>query len=113
MHKQIIGKMIEKLECEAALRAALKRTSYWRDSVAKRFPADPRSLAAAEMLRQMAKSVSLSDDLWARLEPYYDRASDKWADAVSETGRRVGIKPRITDFASYASTLADLLEVAQ
>ena len=103
--------MTEKYECEGAIFARLKRTAFWRESVAKRFPADGRNQVAADMLRKMTNNVTLSDQQWARLAVHFDR-SERWSEAAMEASRRVGIKPGVNDFELFVNVLTDLLEGA-
>lgn len=49
-------------EIEAAIYASLRRTARSRQSVAKRFPSDPRKLAAAHRLEDLSTQIWLSDE---------------------------------------------------
>ncbi|UPT89256.1 hypothetical protein HAP41_0000009930 [Bradyrhizobium barranii subsp. apii] len=91
-------------EIEAAIFASLKRTARWRRAVAQRFPNDPRNLAAAERLGDLAGQVSLSGEHCAALAPHFDDR-ERWNDVLSDTSRAVGIRPGLDSFDAYAQRL--------
>lgn len=66
-------------EIEVAICASLRRTARWRQSVAKRFPSEPRNLAAVERLGELTRNVALTAEQWAALvihaTGYKDRLS--------------------------------------
>jgi hypothetical protein len=100
--------MTNKIEIEAALFASLTKTARFRDSVAQRFPSDPRNATAVFLLRRMTQQVSLSDEQCAAIAPHFDR-SERWSTVLTEAGRGVGFRPGLNDFQSYASNLIEAL----
>lgn len=96
------------MEMEAALYASLTKNARFRESVAQRFPSDPRNAMAAFLLRRMAQEVCLSDEQCAAIAPHFDY-SERWSRLLSEAGRIVGFRPGLNDFQSYASHLIGAL----
>lgn len=73
-------------EIEAAIYASLRRTARWRQSVAKRFPSDPRNPAAAERLNELSRSVAITADHMAALASHLSDV-ERWNEALSDTSR--------------------------
>ncbi|WP_445216192.1 hypothetical protein ACKWRH_28285 [Bradyrhizobium sp. Pa8] len=96
-------------EIEAAIYASLKRTARWRRTIAQRFPNDPRNMAAADRLGDLARQVFLTGEQCAALAPHFDD-SERWNDVLSDTSRAVGIRPGLDSFDAYAQRLIGALQ---
>lgn len=96
-------------EIEAAIYASLRRTARWRQSVAKRFPSDPRNLAAVERLGELCRSVALTADQMTALAPHLNDV-ERWNEALSDTSRAVGMRPGFDSFDAYAQELIGALQ---
>ncbi|MGX1164488.1 hypothetical protein AB7M16_000754 [Bradyrhizobium sp. USDA 372] len=96
-------------EVEAAIYASLRRTARWRQSVAKRFPTDPRNIAAAERLGELSRNVALTPDQITALAPHLDDV-ERWNEALSDTSRCVGMRPGFDSFDAYAGQLIEALQ---
>lgn len=95
-------------EIEAAIYASLRRTARWRQSVAKRFPSDPRNHTAVERLGELSKQIAVSAEQCGALFPHFD-ASERWNEVLSDTSRAVGMPPGFQDFTAYAEQLIGAL----
>lgn len=96
-------------EVEAAIYASLRRTARWRQSVAKRFPSDPRNPAAAERLGELSHNVALTADHMAALAAHLGDV-ERWNEALSDTSRCVGMRPGFDSFDAYAGQLIGALQ---
>lgn len=96
-------------EIEAAIYASLRRTARWRQSVAKRFPSDPRNLVAADRLGELSRNVVLSAEQMGALAPHLDNV-ERWNEALSDTSRAVGMRAGFDSFDAYAQELIGALQ---
>lgn len=96
-------------EIEAAIYASLRRTARWRQSVAKRFPSDPRNHAAVERLGELSRNVALSVEQSTAIALRMDDV-ERWNEALSDTSRCVGMRPGFDSFDDYAQELIGALQ---
>ena len=78
-----------KPNCIEDISASVKRSAIWRRGLQAKYP-DPRNVRAADALDRLATEIhEMTDSEFSQLSPYYNWASGKWSEAVSETSRRV------------------------
>jgi hypothetical protein len=94
--------------CIDSLSSSLARSASWRRGLQAKYP-DPRNGRAAERLDQLASEASnLSDEAWSELSPFYDWASWKWSDAVSQASRQVEFR-NVNTLPAFTKTLVGIL----
>jgi hypothetical protein len=83
-----------KQNCIDDLSVSLTRSSNWRRGLQSKFN-DPRNGRAPKTLDKLAgETNALTDEAWSELKPFYNWASGKWSEAVSQTSRQVGVSQR-------------------
>ena len=69
---------------------------------------DPRCGRAAETLERLAGETNdLSDEAWSELMPFYNWASFKWSDFVSQASRQVEFRG-VNTLPAFVSTLVGI-----
>jgi hypothetical protein len=81
-----------KTNCIEDMCASVKRSAIWRRGLHAKYN-DPRNSKAADTLDRLANEIhDMTDEEFSQLSSYYNWASGKWSEAVSETSRRVGFR---------------------
>ena len=94
--------------CIENLSGSLARTASWRRSLQAKYN-DPRCGRAAETLERLAGETNdLSDEAWSELMPFYNWASFKWSDSVSQASRQVEFRG-VNTLPAFVSTLVGIL----
>jgi hypothetical protein len=87
---------------------SLRRTASWRRSLQTKYN-DPRNERAAEKLDQLASEAKdLTDEAWSELMPFYNWASFKWSDSLSQASRQVQFRG-VNTLPAFVSTLVGIL----
>src|SRR3979490_3218259 len=90
------------------LSASITRSANWRRALQTKFN-DPRNKRAAVRLDQLAGETNdLSDEAWSELKPFYNWASGKWSDAVSQVSRQVEFRA-VNSLPAFVSALVGIL----
>jgi len=94
--------------CIENLSGSLARTASWRRSLQAKYN-DHRNGRAAETLDRLASEASnLTDEAWSELMPFYNWASFKWSDAVSQASRQVEFR-NVNTLPAFTKTLVGIL----
>jgi hypothetical protein len=102
----------QKIECAETISFGLNRAAGWRHKKAKQYSNDPRNHRAAELLLKLAgESSNLTEEEWARLQPYYDFSSQHWREAISRAARSIGFHHPENNFAGFIDSLVSVLSL--
>src|SRR5229473_4527282 len=102
----------QKIGCAETISFGLNRTNGWRYKKAKQYSNDPRNHRVAELLLKLAgASSNLTEEEWARLQPYYDFSSQLWREAISQAARSVGFHHPEKHFAGFIDSLVSVLSL--
>jgi hypothetical protein len=80
-------------------------SSAWRRIKAKTFPDDPRNARAAQGLLELESQIEILDDVWEKLEPFYNESDSHFLAAVTDTNRDIGFKKNPRDFSAWLENL--------
>src|ERR1700704_5707642 len=76
-----------KQNCIDDLSASLTRSANWRRALQSKFD-DPGNGRAADRLAKLAGETNdMTAEAWSELKPFYNWASGKWSEAVSQTSK--------------------------
>jgi hypothetical protein len=100
---------ISKSNCIENMSASIKRSADWRRNLQTKYPDDPRNGRAADKLDRLANDLKeMGNEDWLKLKPFYNWASGKWSEAVSQTSRCVGYRG-VETVSEFVSHLAGIL----
>jgi hypothetical protein len=80
-------------------------SSAWRRIKAKNFPDDPRNARAAQRLLELESQIEIPDDMWEKIEPFYNESDSHFLGAVTDTNRDIGFKKNPRDFSAWLENL--------
>jgi len=97
-----------KQNCIDDLSASLIRSSNWRRGLQSKFD-DPRNGRAETLDKLAGETNDLTDEARSELKPFYNWASGKWSEAVSQTSRQVGFR-NVNTLPAFVSSLVGILD---